>query len=146
MSIEPPKSSRSSGPIVVLVFISVLLLVIVLIFGMLAFVIDRPGSEDKGPDPATALSVEEFTIVDTATGESSATIHVDIVVTNTSDKPVENAQVIVQCEDGGYASAITNVPRLESETTAVVPIQLSGTGNPTCKDPNISFSSRRPGD
>ena len=146
MSVEPPKSGRGSGPIIVLVFISVLLLVVILIFGMLAFVIDRPGSENTGPDPAAVLAVEEFTIVDTATGEHSATIHVDVVVLNTSDKPVENAQVIVQCEEGGYASAITNVPRLESEMKAVVPIQLSGTGNPTCSDPDIAFSSRRTGE
>lgn len=146
MSIEPPKTGKGpSGPIVILVFISILLLVIIIIFGMLAFVIDLPG-DDESPDPATALTAEDFTIISSATGRETSTIFVDVVVMNTSDKPVEDAQMIVQCKDGGYVSAIRTVPRLESEAKAVVEMQLSGTGSPSCSDPDIAFSSIREGD
>jgi hypothetical protein len=146
VSIEPPKSGKgTSGPIIILVFVSILLLVVILIFGMLAFVIDSPGGEDNGPDPATALTAEDFTIVSSATGKDTAAIQVDVVVMNTADEPVEDAQIIVQCEDGGYVSAIRNVPPLESEAKTVVQLQLSGTGNPACSDPDIAFSSTRGG-
>lgn len=144
MSIEPPKTGKgTSGPIIILVFVSVLLLVVILIFGMLAFVIDQPGSEDEGPDPAPTLSASDFRIITSATGKDTATMHVDVVVTNTGDKPVEDAQVIVQCEDGGYVSAIKAVPPLQSEAKTVVELQLSGTGNPSCANPDIAFSSAR---
>jgi hypothetical protein len=144
VSIEPPKSGKGpSGPIIILVFVSVLLLAVILIFGMLAFVVDRPGGDDSGPDPAAALTAEDFTIVSSATGRDTATMQVDVVVMNTADEPVEDAQIIVQCEDGGYVSAIRDVPRLESEAKTVMELQLSGTGNPACDDPDIAFSSRR---
>lgn len=142
MSIEPPKTGKgTSGPIILLVFVSILLLVVILIFGMLAFVIDQPDNEQQGPDPATALVVEEFKVVTSATGKETSMLQVDVVIKNTSDKPVSDAQVIVQCEDDGYVSSIQAVPSLEREEIAVVPMQLSGTGDPTCNEPDIAFSS-----
>lgn len=147
MSIDPPQTGKgNSGPIVILVFVSVLLLMAVAIFGMLAFGIDLPGRGSSAPDPAKALTASEFTIVNSATGENTATVHVDMVVLNTSDKTVEGAQVLVQCEDGGYVSAIQEVPPLESDAKTVMAMQLNGTGEPACGDPVIAFSPLREGD
>lgn len=143
MSIDPPQTAKgSTGPIVILVFVSILLLAAMAVFGMLAFDI-LPGRGDNTPDPVAALEASDFTIVRSASGESSSTIQVDVVVTNTSNTPVENAQIIVQCEDSGYVSAIKDVPPLESEAKAQVPLQLNGTGSPSCSEPDISFSAKR---
>jgi len=147
VSIEPPRTGRgNTGPIVILVFFSVLLLMAILIFGMLAFDINLPGRAGSGPDPAKALTASDFSIVKSATGKDSATMLVDLVVHNTSDKTVEGAQVIVQCEDGGYVSAIQNVPPLEGDAKTQMEMQLNGTGNPACGDPEIAFSLVREGE
>ena len=142
MSIELPRTGKGiPGPIIVLVFISVLLIAGILIFGMLAFFIDQPGDNAPASDPANALVASDFSIISSATGKDTATMLVDVVVTNTRDNPVENAQVIVQCEDGGYISAIKPVPPLQSQAKTIVEIQLSGTGNPSCSNPDIAFST-----
>ena len=145
MSVEPPKTGRgSAGPIVILVFVSVLLLAAMAIFGMLAFDI-LPGRGGTS-DPAAALTASRFEVVNAASGEESATVQVDLRVKNTGDEPVEQAQVLIQCEDNGYVSAIQDVPRLESQAETELQMQLNGTGSPTCTDPDISFSSIREGE
>jgi len=146
VSIEPPKTGRgTSGPIVILVFLSVLLLAAMAIFGMLAFNI-LPGRGDNAVDPATALTVSGFDVVTAASGADSATVQIDLRIKNTGDKPVENAQALVQCGDNGYVSAIETVPRLESEAETELEMQLNGNGSPKCTDPDISFSSIREGE
>lgn len=147
MSIEPPRTGKGMpGPIVILAFLSILLLMVIGIFGALAFDVNIPGRSSSPPDPASALSASDFDIVSSATGKDTATLQVDLVVTNTSDQTVEDAQVLVQCEDGGYVSAIQNVPPLESEAKTVVQMQLNGTGAPVCSEPDISFSPLREGE
>lgn len=146
MSIEPPGTERAiSGPVIVLGFVSVLLLVLVLIFGMLAFGIGIPGVDDdpEPTEPAEALVSSGFTIVNSTIQGNTATIDIDLVVLNTGDDQVEDMQVIVQCEDGGYASAIANVPVLEPNAGTTIRLQLSGTGEPACREPNIAFSPQR---
>lgn len=144
MSIEPPKTGKGfSGPIVILVFISILLLAAMAVFGMLAFDI-LPGQGGTG-DPASALTASDVSVVNAASGENSATVQIDLRVKNTGDDPVEGAQVLVQCEDNGYVSAIQNVPRLEREAEVDLQMQLNGTGSPKCTAPDISFSSVREG-
>lgn|GEM_PF-2840530 len=147
MSIEPPKTGKGMpGAIVILAFLSILLLMVIGIFGALAFDVNLPGRANSAPDPASALSASDFDIVSSATGKDTATLQVDLVVTNTSGQTVEDAQVLVQCEDGGYVSAIQNVPPLESEAKTVVQMQLNGTGAPACAEPDISFSPMREGE
>lgn len=143
MSIEPPKTGQGiGGPIIVLGFISVLLLAAMAIFGMLAFNITLPGQ--GGPaDPADALTATDFTVVKAASGANSATVIVDVLVHNTGTTTVEGTQVLVQCEDNGYVSALRDVPTLEGDGEAKVQMQLNGTGSPQCTDPAISFSSLR---
>ena len=148
MSIEPPKSgSGIPGPMILLGFISILLLVLMAIFGMLAFGIDLPGTggDDASDDPETITTLEAsgFSVVSTDTGGDQTVIEADIIVTNISDDPVENAQVIAQCEDNGYVSAITDVPPLDAGADTSIRMELNGRGEPACDDPVISFSPRR---
>ncbi|HEV2073787.1 MAG TPA: hypothetical protein VGR29_09120 [Thermomicrobiales bacterium] len=147
MSIDPPKSDKGiPGPIIVLGFVSLLLLVVVAIFGMLAFGIELPGTmeeESAAIDPADVLVSSGFTVIDMATGGQVATLDVEFVVRNTSDERLENVQVLVQCEDGGYASAITMIPEVAAASEQTIRMQLSGTGEPACREPIIAFSSQR---
>lgn len=147
MSIDPPKSDKGiAGPIIVLGFVSLLLLVFVAVFGMLAFGIELPGTGEEGSagiDPDDILVSSGFTVIDTATGEQVATLDVEFVVRNTSGERLENVQVLVQCEDGGYASAITMIPELPAASEQTIRMQLSGTGEPACREPIIAFSSQR---
>lgn len=145
MSFEPPKTGRSfPGPIVILVFISIILLAAMAIFGMLAFDI-LPG-KGEAADPATALTASDFTVVTAASGAESATVQVDLLVRNTGDDAVENTQVLVQCNDDGYVSALQDLPRIESGAEVELGMQLNGTGSPKCTDPDISFSTLMGGD
>ena len=146
MSIEPPKTGKAlSGPLLLLGFISVLLLVFVAIFGMLAFGDGLPGADDEPerPDPADVLVASEFSIVSSTTEGGTTVLDVDLVVRNTSGERLEDAQVIVQCEDGGYVSAITMIPEITANSETTIRMQLSGTGDPACREPMIAFSSQR---
>jgi hypothetical protein len=147
VSIDPPKSDKGmAGPIIVLGFVSLLLLVVVAIFGMLAFGVELPGigeEESAAIDPADVLVSSGFTVIDTATSGQTATLDVEFVVRNTSDERLENVQVLVQCEDGGYASAITMIPEMAATSERMIRMQLSGTGEPACREPVIAFSSQR---
>lgn len=150
MSIEPPKSgSGIPGPMILLGFASVLLLVLMAIFGMLAFGIDLPGTggndETDAPESITDLEPSGFNVVSTGTEGEQTVIEADVIVTNTSDAPIENAQIIVQCEDNGYVSAIADVPPLDPAADTSIRMELHGRGEPSCDDPVISFSPRREG-
>lgn len=147
MSIDPPRSDKGiPGPIIVLGFVSLLLLVFVAIFGMLAFGVDLPGAGSDGPqqsDPADVLVSSGFTIINSATEGETAVVDVNVAVLNTSDEQMEDVQVVVQCEDGGYVSAITMIPEIAANSETTVRMQLSGTGEPACREPVIAFSSWR---
>lgn len=147
MSIEPPKTGKTvSGPLLLLGFVSVLLLVFVAIFGMLAFGIGLPGSgidQRAGTDPADVLAASGFRVIDSSTEGKITTLDVNVVVRNTSNERLEDVQVAVQCEDGGYASAINTIPEFAPNSEMTVRLQLSGIGEPACREPVIAFSSQR---
>lgn len=151
MSIEPPKTESGGGipgMVIPLGFLSVILLGAVLVFGALAFGIDLPGM--SGDDDAEYAAPEEvlqasgFTMRERTTDEDATLVEVEVTILNTGDLPVEEFQVMVQCTDNGYVSAIMNVSPIEAGESRTVAMQLSGRGEPSCHEPVIDFSPIRP--
>lgn len=148
MSVEPPRSEgpRNSGMILVLGLASLVLLAIVVIFGLLAFNLNLTGGGDDQLE-SPALTSSRFTVVSSTTSENGDTaVEVEFSVQNPGDSAVENVQVLVQCEDGGYVSAINPVPALQPGEATTLRMQLIGTGEPACDEPGISFSPLREND
>lgn len=151
MSVEPPRTegTRNTGLLLVLGLVSVVLLAIVAVFGMLAFGIEVPGTgmdEPELADPSAALVTSGFTVMSSTTESDAAAVEVEFTVRNTGDTPVDDHQVLVQCDDGGYVSAITPVPALQPDDETTLRMQLIGTGDPACEEPDISFSPRQEND
>lgn len=146
MSIEPPKDTSSrgmSGMVIPLLFVSVILLGAVLVFGALAFEINIRGRSDTTEEsaaPEDALEASGFTMRERTTDGETTLVDVEVTILNTSDLPVEPFQVMVQCTDDGYVSAIADVRGLEPEESRTVAMQLSGRGEPSCHEPIIDFS------
>lgn len=152
MSIEPPKTESSGrglpGLVIPLAFLSVILLGAVLVFGALAFDLGIPGlSEDDEPAfaaPEEVLEASGFTMRERATEGEVTRVDVEVTILNTSEQPVDEFQVMVQCTDNGYVSAITTVRPMEPGENRTVAMQLNGRGEPSCHEPVIDFSPVRP--
>ncbi len=152
MSIEPPKTESQGrgipGAVIPLAFLSVILLGAALVFGALAFGIGLPGfsgnDDAEFAAPRDALEASGFTMRGrTADGEVTL-VEVEVAILNTSDLPVDEFQVMVQCTDNGYVSAISTVRPMEANESRTVAMELSGRGEPSCSDPVIDFSPVRP--
>lgn len=145
MGAEPPRtSSGNNGMILVLGLVSMVLLAVVVILGLLAFGISLPGmgnDESALHEPTEALESSEFAVINSIFENNAAAVEVEVTVVNTSDSPVANQQVLIQCADGGYASAISPLPPLGPGEDTTLRMELVGTGEPGCHDPDISFSS-----
>lgn len=150
MSFEPPKTESTRGipgAIIPLAFVSVLLLAAVLVFGALAFDFELPGMGDDGPAaPEDVLESSGFIMRDQRTEGAVTTADVEISIFNTSDRPVGNFEVVVQCDDDGYISAISSVEGMEPQENRTIAMELSGRGQPTCHEPVIEFSAPRSGE
>jgi hypothetical protein len=114
---------------------------------MLAFDITLPGmgEDDPGPPPTEALQVSGFTVLASEIGEDASVIEVEFTVTNTADATIEGMQVLAQCDDGGYVSAISDLPTLAGGEAETLRLALNGMGEPACEDPVVSYSPAREG-
>jgi hypothetical protein len=148
VSIDPAKdesSRRMPGLVIPLVFLSVILLGAVLVFGALAFGIGLPGQGDGNEEsaaPEEALEASGFTMRERTSDGTTTLVEVEVTILNTGDAPVDDFQVMVQCTDNGYVSAITDVTGLEPGDSRTVAMELSGRGEPSCSEPVIDFSAR----
>lgn len=135
--------------VIPLAFVSFILLGAVLVFGALAFDIGIPGlTDDDTPTfaaPEEVLQASGFTLRERTSDAETTLVDVEVTILNTGELPVEEFQVMVQCTDEGYVSAIRNVGAMEPGESRTVSIQLAGRGEPSCHDPVIDFSKPRPG-
>lgn len=152
MSIGPPKTETKGrgmpGTVIPLAFVSFILLGAVLVFGALAFDIGIPGLTDDDDvevaAPDEVLEAAGFTLRERTSDDDTTLVDVEVSILNTGERPVEEFQVMVQCTDNGYVSAISNVGAMEPGESRTVSIQLAGRGEPSCHDPVIDFSEPRP--
>lgn len=153
MSVEPPKTESPGrgipGMVIPLAFLSVILLGAVLVFGAMAFGIGLPGfSRDDEPPfaaPDEALEASGFTMRERTTDGEVTLVEVEMTVLNTTDRPVDEFQVMVQCTDNGYVSAISTLRPMAANESRTVAMELAGRGEPSCSEPVIDFSPVRPG-
>jgi hypothetical protein len=135
--------------VIPLAFVSFILLGAVLVFGALAFDIAIPGLSDDDEvevaAPDEVLEAAGFTLRERTADEGTTLVDVEVTILNTSELPVEEFQVMVQCTDNGYVSAIRTVGAMEPGESRTVSMQLAGRGEPSCHEPVIDFSAPRPG-
>lgn len=135
--------------VIPLAFLSFLLLAAVLVFGALAFDIGVPGlsngDEVETAPPSEALQASGFTLRERSTDGETTLVDVEVTVLNTGEEPVGEFQVMVQCTDNGYVSAIQTVSGIEPGESRTVAMELAGRGEPSCHDPVVDFSDPRPG-
>jgi hypothetical protein len=149
MSFEPPKTESTRGLpgiTIPLIFVSIILLGAVLVFGALAFDANIPGfSEDETEvaAPEEALESSGFVVRERRAEDGMTFAKVEVSVINTSDLPVAAFQMVVQCDDDGYVSAIQDVSPLEAGESRTVAMELAGRGEPGCREPIIEFSAPR---
>jgi hypothetical protein len=133
--------------VIPLAFLSFLLLAAVLVFGALAFDIGIPGLSDDDEietvAPDEVLEASGFTLRERTTDGEVTLVDVEVTILHTGEDPVDEFQVMVQCTDNGYVSAIQTVSGMEPDESRTVAIQLSGRGEPSCHDPVIDFSAPR---
>lgn len=147
MSIEPPKNETSrgmTGMVIPLAFLSVILLGAVLIFGALAFDMSIPGVDNDVEEtvaPGEVLEASGFTVRERTTEGETTLVVVEVTVLNTSEEPVGDFQIVVQCTDNGYISAIADAAGLGPGESRAVVMELSGRGEPSCHEPVIDFSA-----
>lgn len=150
VSIEPPKRDEPSrgmtGMVIPLAFVSMILLGAVLIFGALAFDMTIPGfgDDDSGETtlaPGDALQASGFTMRERTADGSETLVRVEVTVLNTGEEPVGEFQVMVQCTDNGYVSAIADASGLGPGESRTVAMELSGRGEPSCHEPVIDFTA-----
>jgi hypothetical protein len=152
MSFEPPKtesSRRIPGIVFPLAFVSIILLGAVLVFGALAFDVNIPGRSNPETEfaaPEEALESSGFVMRERSIEGATTIAKVEVSVINTSDLPVDAFEMLVQCDDGGYVSAIQAVSGIEAGANRTVAMELSGRGEPNCHEPIIEFSASNPGD
>ncbi len=149
MSFEPPKSDRPNqipGYIVVLAAFSVLTLIFSVGIGLVAFgVVDVPwASDDDQPIPTVgvegqAMQSSGFTILDQRDVEGNPEFTVNVSATNTGDERLENVMMLVQCLDGGNVSNSQLILGIDPGQTLTFELELYGTGDPSCAEPQISF-------
>lgn len=134
--------------VIPLAFVSFILLAAVLVFGALAFGLDIPGLSDDEEThfaaPEDVLQASGFTMRERTSDGEVTLVEVEIAILNTSDQPVDEFQVMVQCTDNGYVSAIMTVRPMEANESRTVAMELSGRGEPSCNAPMIDFSPVRP--
>ena len=150
MSFEPPKSNQPNaipGYIVVLAAFSVLTLLFSIGIGLVAFgVVDMPwdNDEDDVPIPTVgvegqALQMSGFTILDQREVNDRPEFTVNVSVTNTGDERLTNTYMLVQCLDGGNVSNSQLILGIDPDQTLQFELELYGTGEPTCAEPQVSF-------
>lgn len=121
--------------------VSLVLLVIVIIFGGLALGFWGNDDAPSSGDTITDLAASGFHAKPAVTGEGATTVDVTFHVTNNSDETITKSQVLVQCQDdNGYVSAIKLLPDISGTETIDVSMTLTGPGNPSCRKPTIEFS------
>lgn len=149
MSIEPPKKETSRGipgMVIPLAFVSVILLGAILVFGALAFDINIPGISEEEPElarPEDVLEDTGFVVRERSSADETTIVRVEVTVANTADLPVPAFQLAVQCDDGGYVSAIQEVSGMEGGDSRTVSMELMGRGEPGCEAPVVEFASQR---
>lgn len=149
MSFEPPKSDRPNaipGYIVVLAAFSVLTLLFSIGIGLVAFdMVDLPWEGNDDPPAPTvgvagqAMQASGFTILDHREVDNRPEFTVNVAVTNTGDERLTNTYMLVQCLDGGNVSNSQLILGIDPDQTLQFELELYGTGNPTCTEPQISF-------
>lgn len=150
MSFEPPKNDHPNqipGYIVVLAAFSVLTLMFSIGAGLIAFgVVDVPwgGSDDDVDIPAVgvegqALQASGFTILDQREVNGNPEFTVNVSVTNTGDERLSNTYMLVQCLDGGNVSNSQLILNIDPDQTLQFELDLYGTGEPKCTEPQVSF-------
>lgn len=149
MSFEPPKNDRPNsipGYIVVLAAFSVLTLLFSIGIGLVAFgIVDisGPGGNDE-PIPTVGVEGQVmqpsgFTILEQREVEGRPQFTVNVSATNTGDEQLSNTMMLVQCLDGGNVSNSQLILNIEPDQTLTFELELYGTGDPSCSDPQISF-------
>lgn len=150
MSFEPPKTDRPNqipGYIVVLAAFSVLTLLFSIGIGLVAFgVVDVPWASNENDQNIPAVGVEGqalqssgFTILDQREVEGRPEFTVNVSATNTGDERLTNIYMLVQCLDGGNVSNSQLILGIDPDQTLTFELELLGTGDPACTDPQISF-------
>ncbi len=150
MSFEPPKTDRPNqipGYIVVLAAFAVLTLLFSIGMGLVAFgVVDVPWANDDEPENIPAVGVEGqalqmsgFTVLDEREVEGRPEFTVNVSVTNTDDEALTNTTMLVQCLDGGNVSNSQLILNIEPDQTLQFELDLYGTGDPACAEPQVSF-------
>lgn len=148
MSFEPPKSDRPNqipGYIVVLAAFSVLTLIFSIGIGLVAFgVVDVPWASDDEPIPTVGVEGQViqssgFTILDQREVEGNPEFTVNVSATNTGDERLQNVMMLVQCLDGGNVSNSQLILGIDPGQTLTFELELYGTGEPLCAEPQISF-------
>lgn len=149
MSFEPPKTDRPNsipGYIVVLAAFSVLTLLFSIGIGLVAFgVVDisGPGSNDE-PIPTVGvegqvMQASGFTILEQREVEGRPEFTVNVSATNTGDEQLNNTMMLVQCLDGGNVSNSQLILSIAPDQTLTFELELYGTGDPSCSEPQVSF-------
>lgn len=147
MSASPPKQSGGPpGYLLVLAGVSLLVFLFALAIGLVAFDLVDLGDDDSAPSPTIgqdgqSLQPSGFTVRDSRWIENRREMDVDVAVTNTGDKPLENTTMIVQCLDGGFTSDKMLIVSIQPNQTLHVQLMLTGTGEPACADPVIDFDT-----
>jgi hypothetical protein len=150
VSIEPPKDEASRGVpgmVIPLAFVSIILLAAVLVFGALAFDVNIPGmrsNEGNTAAPEEVLEASGFTLRERAAEGETTVVSIELTVQNTSEEQVGTFQVMVQCTDNGYVSAIADVSGLDAGDSTTIAMELSGRGEPSCQEPVIEFAAEAP--
>lgn len=150
MSFEPPKTESEPrgmpGIVIPLAFLSIIMLGAVLVFGALAFDIGLPGGAGSEPGyaaPEEALESSGFTLRELRTEGSATVAEVEVSIINPGERPVDDFEMLVQCDDDGYVSAITPVSGLGPGEDRTVVMELHGRGEPGCHTPIVEFGDQR---
>lgn len=147
MSYGPPPSRENRsvpGYLLVLAAFSVLMLLVAIAFGLVAFgIVDLGENEGARPTPIVGsdgpLQRSGFTALDSRENGIVREVDVNVAVTNTSDETISNATMLVQCLEGGNVSNAQLIVNIEPNQTLRFDLTLTGTGDPDCSSPDISF-------
>lgn len=145
MSARPPRSTNDRsipGYLIVLAALSLLLLLFSVAMGLVAFGVIRIG--DPTPTPSGSvegqvLQQSGFTVNGSTLNGRERTVDITIDIINTGDESIHNAEIMVQCTDGGNVAATQRIDTIEPGQQRQFHMRLLGTGDPACAAPIVGI-------